>query len=73
MASRAAKHLQEVTALAARFDRHPVVGRHIKLVCNRGERQTISCSLTPSDRNAIRQIERDLRRCDDKRGVFARD
>lgn len=72
MSSRFAKHKAGLEELAQRFDRHVVQGKkHVKLVCNRGERATISCSLTPSDRNALRQVERDLRRCDEKRGVFA--
>jgi hypothetical protein len=52
---------REVTKLASEFGRAVVKGRkHWKLV--KPNHQPVFCSATPSDKNALNQIRRNLRR-----------
>lgn len=61
------KHLREVTAMVERYWSDWTLldsglGRHVKLVLRRGpHHRTLTISRTPSDKRALKNIERDLR------------
>jgi len=58
----ARKFERELKKLAARYGRRiEHGGKHMRLVCERGEFKTVFCAKTPSDRRAMKNIERELK------------
>lgn len=57
------KHNRELKKLAKRYGFRVEQGKtHFRLVCESGKFQSVTCAGSPSDGNAIRQVERQLRK-----------
>lgn len=60
-----AKHNRQLAKLAAAYSRHVIrTRRHLRLVCDRGERPFVVASCSPSDPRSLANLEADLKRND---------